>query len=55
MGSITQCVAKTATEAGAKIYTDVTVSEIMTQGDRAVGVKLEDGTVIEAKVKTTTR
>jgi hypothetical protein len=45
MGSVTRALAESAKAAGATIVTDCVVDEILTEGDKAVGVKavLADG------------
>ncbi len=50
MGSITQELARLATEAGAKILTDAAVKQIATRNGNATGVALADGRELEAKV-----
>ena len=48
MGAVSQAIARSATEAGATLQTDVAVREIMVRQGRAVGVELADGTQLEA-------
>jgi phytoene dehydrogenase-like protein len=50
MGSITQALAASAKNLGAEIRTSAAVARIDSQDGRAVGVTLEDGTEIRAKV-----
>jgi len=49
MGSITQAIARSATDLGASIHTNCPVAQIINEGDKVTGVKLEDGTIINAK------
>jgi len=50
MGSITREIARLATEAGAKILTEVGVEKIMTSCGQVAGLLLKDGREIEAQV-----
>jgi phytoene dehydrogenase-like protein len=50
MGAITQAMAKAAQAHGAEIETDAAVSEILVEGDRAVGVALDDGRALRARM-----
>jgi phytoene dehydrogenase-like protein len=50
MGSITQAMARACVEAGVEISTDAPVREIAIDGGKAVGVVLEDGRDIAARV-----
>ena len=50
MGGITQAMARAAESLGAEIRTNAAVDHIVVRDSRAVGVKLEDGEVIEADV-----
>ncbi|MDP9296646.1 MAG: NAD(P)/FAD-dependent oxidoreductase [Actinomycetota bacterium] len=49
MGSITQAMASAAREYGAEICTQAPVHRILVEGERAVGVVLEDGTELRAR------
>ena len=49
MGAITQAMAKSAEGAGADIEVSAPVSEIMVAGDKACGVRLEDGREFRAR------
>src|SRR5882724_3989583 len=49
MGAITEAMAKAAREHGAEIETDAGVREVIVEGDRAVGVILDNGETIRAK------
>jgi len=48
MGSVTRELGRLATEAGAKFFTSARVDRIITQGNRVVGVALEDGREVNA-------
>lgn len=48
MGTVTQAMATAAREAGAEIRTGVTVNRVVILDGRAVGVEVQDGSVIEA-------
>ncbi|KAL4231243.1 Pyridine nucleotide-disulfide oxidoreductase domain-containing protein 2 [Mactra antiquata] len=50
MGSVSQSIANCALDHGANIFTNKSVDSILTKDDTAVGVVLEDGTEIKAKV-----
>jgi phytoene dehydrogenase-like protein len=50
MGSVTQELARLATESGATIITGSAVAKVTTQGGRATGVALADGREVRAKV-----
>ena len=50
MGAITQAMASAAREAGADIRTDAPVQEVLIENGRAIGVSLEDGTQVRARV-----
>ncbi|HEY8578568.1 MAG TPA: NAD(P)/FAD-dependent oxidoreductase [Beijerinckiaceae bacterium] len=50
MGAITQAMAASAREKGARIETGAAVSEILVEKDRAVGVALADGRTVRAGV-----
>src|SRR5438045_4566551 len=50
MGSVTQELARLATEAGARIETGAPVSRISTSGNQVIGVVLVDGREVQAKV-----
>ena len=47
MGAITQAMAASARAHGAEIETDAGVRELIVEGDRAVGVILDNGTMIK--------
>jgi phytoene dehydrogenase-like protein len=49
MGAITQAMARAARGAGAEIELDAGVREVIVEGDRAVGVILDNGETIRAK------
>ncbi len=49
MGAITQAMAKEAVVRGVEISLDAAVNNVIVEAGRAVGVSLEDGTVIHAK------
>src|SRR5882672_11498311 len=49
MGAITQAMARAAREHGAEIETEAGVREVIVEGDRAVGVILDNGETIRAK------
>jgi phytoene dehydrogenase-like protein len=49
MGSLTQAIASAARACGATILTGRPVAKILTEGGRATGVVLEDGTTIRAR------
>ncbi|WP_020399306.1 phytoene desaturase family protein [Kordiimonas gwangyangensis] len=49
MGAITQAMLKAASEAGAEVRTDCEVAEVLTGPKGACGVRLADGTVIDAR------
>jgi len=49
MGAITQAMAKAAMAAGAEIETSAPVSEVLIEGDRATGVRIEGGGELHAK------
>lgn len=49
MGAISDAIAKAAVEAGAEIRTDSPVAEVISEKGKAVGVALEDGTIIKAR------
>ena len=48
MGSVTRELGRLATEAGAKFLTDARVDRIITQGNRVIGVALQDGREVNA-------
>ncbi|MEM7221984.1 MAG: NAD(P)/FAD-dependent oxidoreductase [Pseudomonadota bacterium] len=48
MGAVTQALAKAAQAAGAELRCDSPVARILVDGDRAVGVELDDGTTVPA-------
>jgi len=48
MGAITQAMAKSAREKGVEIQTNAAVKQVLIEYGRAVGVMLEDGTVLKA-------
>ena len=50
MGSITQAMASAARQHGAEIRVETAVSRIIVEGGRAVGVALDDGTELRARV-----
>jgi len=50
MGAITQAMAKSASSKGAIIEVDAPVAEVMVEGKRVRGVRLEDGRVFNARV-----
>ncbi|HZY99589.1 MAG TPA: NAD(P)/FAD-dependent oxidoreductase [Candidatus Baltobacteraceae bacterium] len=50
MGSVTGAIAAAARAHGAKIFTGRRVSKVLTFGERAIGVVLEDGTEVASKV-----
>jgi phytoene dehydrogenase-like protein len=50
MGNVTKELARLATEAGAQIYTGVTVERVVATGDHVTGVALKDGGEIHAPV-----
>ncbi len=45
---IFECVEPTITERGGEIYTNAEVSEILVEGNKAVGVKMKDGDIYKA-------
>ena len=49
MGSITQAMAAACREEGVEIRTESAVAEVLTEGQRAVGVRLESGEAISAR------
>jgi phytoene dehydrogenase-like protein len=49
MGAVSNCLAQAARAAGAAIRTDANVRRITIAGGRAIGVELEDGSVVRAK------
>jgi len=49
MGTITQIMARVCREAGVEISLDAPVAEVLIDGDKAVGVRLESGEEIAAK------
>ena len=49
MGAITQAMSKAAGEHGVRIDTSSAVREVIVERDRAVGVVLDDGTIIKAR------
>lgn len=49
MGGLTQAIARAAKEAGADIRTGAAVKRVLVEHGRAVGVELEDGSVIMAR------
>jgi phytoene dehydrogenase-like protein len=49
MGGLSQALASAAREAGAELRTDAPVARVVTEGGRACGVLLEDGTALEAR------
>src|SRR5438046_9956879 len=49
MGAITQAMAQAATARGALIRVSTAVREVLVEGDRAVGVVLDNGETIRAK------
>eukprot|EP01063_Lacrimia_lanifica_P025521 TRINITY_DN33350_c0_g1_i1.p1 TRINITY_DN33350_c0_g1~~TRINITY_DN33350_c0_g1_i1.p1 ORF type:complete len:583 (+),score=152.78 TRINITY_DN33350_c0_g1_i1:59-1807(+) len=49
MGALSNAVAQSATDAGAEIFTNATARRILTENGAAVGVELEDGTVIQTE------
>lgn len=50
MGAITQAMARSATESGAKISVDAPVSRVLVEDGRAVGVELVGGEAVRARV-----
>ncbi len=50
MGAITQALAAAGKQLGVEIRTSVSVAQIMTRGGKAVGVALDDGTEIRARL-----
>ncbi len=50
MGSITQAMAKSAEARGVEIEVSAPVAEVLVENERAVGVRLEDGREIRARV-----
>lgn len=50
MGALSEYLAKLARERGVKIKTDSDVDQIITYGLETKGVKLKDGTIIEAPI-----
>jgi phytoene dehydrogenase-like protein len=48
IGRVTELLAEAAVEAGAEIRTDSEVSEVLVEGGRATGVRLDDGSVLTA-------
>ncbi|GAA0273981.1 NAD(P)/FAD-dependent oxidoreductase [Alteraurantiacibacter aestuarii] len=52
MGSITQAMAAACIEQGVEIRTECPVAKVLTDGNRAVGVKLESGETITARAIT---
>ena len=49
MGAITQAMARSAEAAGVKIEVEASVSRVLVEGNKAVGVRLEDGREIRAR------
>ena len=49
MGSITQAMAAACREQGVEIRTEAPVAEVLTDGKRAIGVRLENGEVVTAR------
>jgi len=49
MGSISECMAKCCVSNGVRIFTSAAVKEIIVEGGRAKGVRLENGDVINSK------
>jgi phytoene dehydrogenase-like protein len=49
MGAVSRCLADAARAAGAEIRTDAPVKEVAIRNGRALGVELEDGTVVRAR------
>ena len=49
MGAITQAMARSAQGAGVEIEVDAPVAELLIEGGRAVGVRLQDGRLIRAR------
>jgi phytoene dehydrogenase-like protein len=50
MGALTGAMAKSAQAAGVEIRTDAAVAEVLVAGERATGVRLENGETIAARV-----
>lgn len=50
MGAISSAIAASAQERGAVIQTRRAVSQVLVEGGRAVGVRLEDGEVVRARI-----
>lgn len=50
MGAITKAMASAAQGAGVRIETDAPVAEVLVQDGRAIGVLLEDGRIVEARL-----
>eukprot|EP01034_Spumella_vulgaris_P021985 gene21985-28072_t len=48
MGSVSEAIASSARSKGAEIVTNATVRRILTEGDRAVGVRMDDGSELFA-------
>src|SRR3546814_16118588 len=49
MGTITQIMARVCRDSGVEISLDAPVAEVLVDGDKAVGVRLESGEEIAAK------
>ncbi|NCP64657.1 MAG: NAD(P)/FAD-dependent oxidoreductase [Paraglaciecola sp.] len=50
MGAITQAMASSALSKGVEIKTDAAVKKVLVRDDRAYGVELENGDILEAKI-----
>lgn len=50
MGAVSECIAKSAREAGASLHTNSRVERILVENDKATGVVLEGGRVLKSKV-----
>ena len=50
MGAITQAMAKSARDKGVDIQTNVSVKKVLVENNRACGVELENGEIVNAKI-----
>ena len=49
MGAITQAMARSAEAAGVEIETEAAVAEVLVEGGKTTGVRLQDGRIITAR------